>query len=233
MPGGSPVLFVKKRGTSELRLCVDYRKINSIMEPNCYPLLCIGDLLESLRSVEIFTKRDLRGAYNLIRVREADEQKTTFCIRYGSFEYLVLPFWLESWTVTFQAFINHVLGGLVDQFVISYLDDLLIYSESMEHRMQQVTEVQQMLRELYVKLETCQFHLTEVEFLGCRIMPEEKHVDPATVQSVVSWQDPQIKKYLKRFWGFMNYYHKFMSGYSRLTAPFTDCLRRKRPSSGQ
>lgn len=82
--------------------------------------------------------------------------------------------------------------------------------------------------QLYAKLEKCQFHVSTVDFLGYRLMPEGVHMDPAKVQSVVLWQEPQTKKDLQRFLGFANYYHKFVLAYSRLTTPLTDCLKGKK-----
>lgn len=107
--------------------------------PNRYPLPRTGDLLERLRSGKIFTKLDLRAAYNLIRVRVGDEWKATFFTIYGSFKYLVMPFGLQSRTAMFQVFINHVLGGLVDSTVLCYLN-LLIYSDTLEECVKHMEE---------------------------------------------------------------------------------------------
>ena len=106
-PAGSPILFVKKKDGS-LRLCVDYRGLNKITVKNRYPLPLIPNLLDQLRTATHFTKIDLRGAYNLVRIREGDEWKTAFRTRYGHFEYLVMPFGLTNAPAVFQHLMNNI-----------------------------------------------------------------------------------------------------------------------------
>ncbi|XP_013932051.1 PREDICTED: RNA-directed DNA polymerase homolog [Thamnophis sirtalis] len=126
---------------------------------NRYPLPLIPELLERLREATVFTKLDLRGAYNLVRVRAGDEWKTAFGTRYGHFEYTVMPFGLTNAPAIFQHFMNDIVQDLLDQFFIIYLDDILIYSASREDHRQHLGLVLQRLREhrLYAKLEKCQF----------------------------------------------------------------------------
>ena len=107
-PAGAPILFVKKKDGS-LRMCVDYRGLNKVTKKNRYPLPLISGLLEQLRRAKIFTKIDLRGAYNLVRIKEGDEWKTTFRTRYGHFEYNVMPFGLTNAPVVFQHMMNEFL----------------------------------------------------------------------------------------------------------------------------
>ena len=90
----------------------------------------ISEILDRLGRARIFTKLDLRGAYNLIRIRKGDEWKTAFRTHYGSFEFKVMPFGLANAPATFQSYIDRSLQGLLNEFVIVYLDDILIYSES-------------------------------------------------------------------------------------------------------
>jgi len=127
-PAGSPILFVKKKDGG-LRLCVDYRALNAITVRDRYPIPLISEILDRLRRAKTFTKIDLRGAYNLIRVKEGDEWKTAFRTRYGLFEYCVMPFGLANAPSTFQSYIDKALQHLVDVTVIIYLDDILIYSD--------------------------------------------------------------------------------------------------------
>ena len=120
----------KKNG--ELRLYVDYRGLNAITIKNRYPLPLISELLDRLGGSIVFSKLDLRDAYHRIRIREGDEWKIAFCTRYGYFEYLVVPFGLTNVPATFQAYINRALRGLVDDFCVVYLDDILIFFKSEE-----------------------------------------------------------------------------------------------------
>jgi hypothetical protein len=124
----SPILFVKKKDGS-LRLCVDYRGLNKINKKNRYPLPLILGLLDRLRTGKIFTKLDLRGAYNLLRIRPNDEWKTAFRTRYGHFEYTVMPFGLTNAPVVFQHLMNDIFREYMDEFVVVYLEDILIFSK--------------------------------------------------------------------------------------------------------
>src|SRR6266699_6563960 len=129
-PAGSPILFVKKKDGS-LRLCVDYRDLNEKTIKNRYPLLLIQETLMQLSKAKWYTKLDIRGAYNLIRMADGDEWKTAFRTRYGLFESLVMPFGLTNAPASFQNFINDVLRPFLDIFTTAYLDDILIYSSSL------------------------------------------------------------------------------------------------------
>ena len=119
---GTPTLFVKKKDRS-LCMCVDYHGLNKVTKKNHYPLPLISELLEQLGNAKIFTKIELRGTYNLVRVKEMDEWKTTFCTRYGYFEYSIMPFGL----VVFQHMMNDIFWVYLDHFVVIYLDDILLY----------------------------------------------------------------------------------------------------------
>ena len=123
---GSPILWVwKKDGI--LRLYMDYRGLNIITIPNRYPIPLISEILNRLSIAIIFIKLDLRGAYNLIRIKEGMEWMIAFRTRFGSFEYLVLPFGLRNAPITFQSYIDSYLRPYLDHFVVVYLDDILIY----------------------------------------------------------------------------------------------------------
>jgi Reverse transcriptase (RNA-dependent DNA polymerase) len=137
---GYLILFVPKPG-GKLRLCVDYRRLNEIIIKNRYALPLISELHDRIRGAKWFTTLDLRGAYNLIRMKEGEEKKTTFRTRYGSYEYLVMPFGLTNAPATFQSLVNDTLKGYLDIFCVAYLDDILIYSETLEQHVEHVRKV--------------------------------------------------------------------------------------------
>ncbi|KAI0991344.1 hypothetical protein K3495_g16843, partial [Podosphaera aphanis] len=142
----SPVLFVRKPGGG-LRFCVDYRALNNITKKNLYPLPRIDDSLRQLLKAQMFTRLDLRGAYNQIRIKPGDEPKTAFRTRYGLYQYKVMPFGLTNAPATCQQFVNDVLREFLDIFVVVYLDDILIYSENPAHHDEHVRKVLQKLQE--------------------------------------------------------------------------------------
>ena len=231
-PAGAPFFFVEKKDSS-LRPCIDYRKLNDVTVKNRYPLPLISELLERLRAAKIFTKLDLRGAYNLVRIRPGDEWKTAFRTRYGHFEYLVMPFGLCNAPATFQHFINDVLRDMLDLFVVVYLDDILIFSENLEQHREHVCRVLQRLREqsLYIKLEKCEFEQTTTQFLGYIISPEGLSMDPRKIQAVIDWPPPKNEKEIQRFVGFANFYRKFIRNFSKIITPITQLTKKTVPFS--
>src|SRR5258705_2025758 len=130
-PWGSPILFVKKKDGS-LCLCMDFRALNRVTEKDHYPLPLISDLLMSPAPTRIYSKIDLKHAYHLVRIAEGDEPKTAFHTCYGSYEWQVMPFRLSNVPAAFQRFINEVLRDLMDICTVGYLDNVLIYSDSLE-----------------------------------------------------------------------------------------------------
>jgi len=133
-PGGAPVLFAKKKD-GILRLCVDFRNLNKITRKDRYPIPLVTNLLNQLGSVKVYTKLDLRAGYYNVCIAAGHEWKTTFRMHYGSFEFLVMPMGLTNAPTMFQAFMNHSFQDMTDIFVVIYLDDILIFSNSLaEHQ---------------------------------------------------------------------------------------------------
>jgi Reverse transcriptase (RNA-dependent DNA polymerase) len=185
-PAGAPILFVPKKDGG-LRLCVDYRGLNRVTLKNRYPLPLINEAMDRLVGAKRFTKIDLKDAYHRIRIRPGDEWKTAFRTRYGHFEYRVMPFGLANAPATFQAYINKALGGLLDDFCVVYLDDILVYSHDAAAHTDHVLEVLDRLRQykLYANLEKCVFSTDSVEFLGFIISANGVSVDPARIATIV------------------------------------------------
>ncbi len=229
-PAGAGVFFVKKKDGS-LRPCIDYRGLNNITVKNTYPLPLMSSAFERLQGASFFTKLDLRNAYHLVRIREGDEWKTAFNTPRGHFEYCVLPFGLSNAPAVFQALVNDVLRDMLDQFIYVYLDDILIFSHSLQEHVQHVRRVLQRLLEngLYVKAEKCAFHAQSVPFLGYIVSVEGMRMDPDKSQAVVDWPTPESRKALLRFLGFANFYRRFIRNFSQLAAPLTALTSTKIP----
>ena len=166
-PWGAPVLFAKKKDKT-LRLCINYRKLNRVTIKNRYPLPRIDDLFDQLRGARVYSKIDLRTGYHQLRVREIDISKTTFRMRYEHFEFTVMPFGLTNALAAFMDLMHRVFQPYLDQFVVVFVDDILIYSQSEWEHEYHLRIVLQLLRDhqLYAKFSKCEFWLTEVKFLG-------------------------------------------------------------------
>ena len=224
---GSPVLFVKKKDGS-LRLCVDYRKLNAVTKKNAYPIPPMAQLLTVFQGANIFSKLDLRGAYNLLRIKEGDEYLTAFRTKWGSYEYLVMPFGLTNAPASFQNLVNDIFSDLLEIFVVVYLDDILVYSKSLEEHIGHVTQVLHRLRNnnLYAKASKCVFHTNTVDYLGYVVSPEGLSMDQSKVARILDWPEPSSIKTLQSFLGFANFYRKFIHNYSKKTVNLTSLLKK-------
>ena len=237
-PAGYPILFAPKKDGS-LRLCVDYRKLNDITVKNRYPLPNIEELQDRLAQANWFSKIDLKGAYNLIRMKEGEEWKTAFRTRYGHYEYMVMPFGLTNAPATCQMMINDTLREHLDKTVVAYLDDILIYTTGtlQEH----VHDVQQVLtklqaRNLKANPKKCEFHTKETEFLGFIIGVDGIRIDPSKIAAIKEWPTPTCVKDIQSFLGLTNYNRKFVESYSEKALPLVDLTRKDTPfkwDSGQ
>ena len=226
-PSGAPILFIKKKDGS-LRLAVDYRGLNRITKKDRYPLPLIPDLLDRLRSARVFTKIDLRGAYNLVRIAQGDEWKTAFRTRYGSYEFQVMHYGLTNAPASFQRFMNDCFKDLLDVCVVVYLDDILIYSEDPTEHATHVREVLRRLRanSLFAKLEKCEFNVNTTSFLGFVISPDGLQMDDTKVQVIRDWPTPRKVKDVQSFLGFANFYRRFIANYSDMSVPLTRLTRK-------
>jgi hypothetical protein len=130
-PWGCPTLFVVKKD-KELRLCVDYRPLNVIIIKNKYPLPRIDILFDQLTGAQVFSKIDLRSGYHQIKIHAEDIPRTTFSMRYGLYEYLVMSFGLTNALAHFMYFMNSVFMPELDKFVVVFIDDILVYLKNME-----------------------------------------------------------------------------------------------------
>ncbi|KAK3518108.1 hypothetical protein QTP70_033325, partial [Hemibagrus guttatus] len=227
-PAAAGFFFVGKRDGG-LRPCIDYRGLNAITVRYPYPLPLVPAALEQLRGARVFTKLDLRSAYNLVRIREGDEWKTAFHTTSGHYEYCVMPFGLTNAPAVFQALINGVFQDLLGKGVIAYIDDILVYSSSMEEHVRMVREVLGRLQQhhLYAKLEKCEFHRSTVTFLGYVISRHGVEMDVVKVQAVTEWPAPTSVRELQRFLGFANFYRRFIRNYSSVAGSLTSLLRGK------
>ncbi|KAI2646712.1 Transposon Tf2-6 polyprotein [Labeo rohita] len=230
-PSSSPTaagfFFVKKKDGG-LRPCVDYRGLNQITVKNRHPLPLTNTALDAVSGAHFFTKLDLRSAYNLVRIREGDEWKTAFITPTGHYETLVMPFGLCNSPAAFQHFINDVLRDMLGRWCYAYLDDILIYSKTLEEHTQHVRAVLQRL--LAHQFTPPALHQHSTTFLGFIISAQGVAMDPQKLEAVRSWPLPTSLKQLQRFLGFANFYRRFIRGFSKTAAPLTALTK---PSRGE
>lgn len=171
---------------------MDYRGLNAVTIKNRYPLPLINDNLDRLQEVQIYTKLDLRGAYNLLDIQEGEGWQTAFRTRYLLFEYLVLPFGLTNATAMLQNFMNDALGEHIDIFFVVYLDDILIYSDTEAEYTVHVRAILNMVHAVGVccKPEKREFHVTTTSFLGYVVSANGVTMSPGEVEAILTWNTP-------------------------------------------
>ena len=207
---GAPLFLVPKKDGKQP--VVNYWKLNNITEKNSTPLPRIDNTLDQLIGSQLFTKIDLKDAFNQMRIKERDKWKTAFKTRYRTFEYLVMPFGPTNAPVTFQKYVNWVLKEELDQERVAYVDNILVTRhDQVTHR----EKVQKILIKLYrarlrAKLAKCQFEVPRVEFLGYVVGKEGVLTDPKKTQAVRDWNPQKTVKQLQAFFGFINFYQKFV-----------------------
>ncbi|KAJ9519236.1 hypothetical protein QJQ45_017895, partial [Haematococcus lacustris] len=214
-PFAAPVLFVRKKDGS-LRLCVDFRALNQ----------------QTLKNrAQVFSKIDLRSGYHQIRVAEEDIPKTAFRTRYGHYEFTVLPFGLCNAPATFQQLMNDVFKPHLDDFVLVYLDDILVFSKSAADHERHLHLTLSLLRQhqLCANLTKCAFWLDTVDFLGHVVSAAGIQPDPTKVKAVLDWPAPQDKHQLRSFLGTANYYRRLLHHHAHRVLPLTDLLRDEQP----
>ena len=181
-------ILIMKKLNNELRICVDYKALNEFIIKNRNAPFLIRDTLAKLCFVKYFSKFDIIVIFNEIRMRHDDKKKTAFFIKYDFFEYVVMLFELCNASRTFQLFINVTLHEYLNNFYISYIDDILIYSKT---RKKHVIQISKMLKRLqkagfFLNINKCEFFVTKVRYLKLIITIEKVKINSVKIKVIVN-----------------------------------------------
>ena len=225
-PYGAPVLFVPKKD-GRWRMCVDYRALNKQTVRDRYPLPRIDDLLDRLGKAKYFTTLDLASGYHQIAVKEEDIPKTAFRTQRGQFEFVVMPFGVTNAPSTFQRMMNSLFKEELDDFVLVYLDDILVFSSTLEEHIAHIQKTLDRLRraKLYARLHKCSFFQRRVEYLGYDVSADGIQPSASKVKAVVEWPRPQGVRDVRGFLGLASFYRRFIKHFSTKAKPLTDLTR--------
>jgi hypothetical protein len=175
---------------------------------------------------------DVRWGYNNVRIKEGDEWKAAFHTNHRLFEPLVMYFGLTNSLGTFQTMMNKIFSDLIIQGVVTvYLDDILIFTDSLEehqHISQMVMERLQK-HKLYLQWDKCEFEQTHIEYLGIIISHNRVEMDPIKVAGVAEWPTPTNKKEVQSFLGFANFYCQFIANFLHHARPLFDLMKKDAP----
>jgi len=226
-PWASNVVLVRKKDGS-YRLCVDYRKLNSVTYKDSYPLPHIDTCLGSMNGAVWFSTLDLRSGYHNIPIREADRDKTAFITRRGCFRYKVMPFGLTCAPSVFQRLMDLVLCGLTYVTCLVYLDDIIVFGCDFGSHLERLREIFSRLRaaNLKVHIKKCSLFQRRVNFLGHVLTKSGIEVQSEKVEAVENWPTPRNLTELRSFVGLCSYYRRFIAGFADLASPLHALTRK-------
>lgn len=231
-PWCSPIWIVPKKidseGKQKWRLVVDYRKLNEKTIDDKYPMPNINEILDKLGKCQYFTTLDLASGFHQIEVHPDDVQKTAFSVEYGLYEYVRMPFGLKNAPATLQRVMNNILRNLIGKCCLVYMDDIIVYSTSLQEHLENLTKIFSILENVNLKIQLgkSQFMKKQVNFLGHLVTDEGVKPDPEKIKVIQNWPTPRNPKELKGFLGLLGYYRKFIRDFAKITKPLTAQLRK-------
>jgi len=225
-PWSAPVVVVKKKN-GDFRMCVDYRRLNSITVKPVYKIPDSQSLFNHLSGATMFSAIDVSSAYYQCEIREEDKKLTAFTTRNGHFEFNRMPFGLSGAPFSFQRLMHAILRDENWLLCLIYLDDILIFSQSFEEHIERIRVIFDKIKQSGLKLspDKCNFFLNEVKFLGHVVSSDGLKTDPDKIKALKEWPLPATVTEMRQFLGFANYYRKFVRSYAELTVSLETMLK--------
>ncbi|BHF62235.1 hypothetical protein SprV_0200521600 [Sparganum proliferum] len=229
-PWASPIVLVKKKDGT-LRLCVDYRRLNSVTKRDSFPPPRIDDTIDALSGAAWFSTLDLASGYWQVEVHPADRAKTAFVVPSGLYEFNMMPFGLANAPATFQRLMTTVLRDITPTACLIYLDDIIVHGKTVEEHNAHLREVLLRLRDagLVLRTDKCKLLQNQTLLLGYILSPSGIHPDPDKISRICEWPTPKTSQEVRSFLGLASYYRKFVRGFAGIAAPLHRLTEKSRP----
>ena len=229
----SPIVICRKKN-GKIRLCVDYRSLNTKTRKDAYPLPRVDEMFDHLAGAKYFSTVDLKSAYNQVEVAESDRHKTAFTTPMGLYEYSKMPYGLCNSPATFQRLMQIVFREEMNEQVIIFLDDIIVYSSTIEEHFRRLELMFQRLAAHGLKIEPSKCHLFQrsVSYLGQVISDQGISPDPDKVKVVQDWEVPENARELRAFLGTAGYHRRYIPHFSQIASPLFDLVNQD-PNKGK
>ncbi len=226
-PWASPIVLVRKKN-GKVRPCVDYRRLNKLVQPPASPLPRIQDCLDAVAGSSMFSSLDLTSGYFQIPVKAEDIPKTAFATKFGHYEFTTMPFGLNASSSTFQRTMEIALRGLQWDVCLIYIDDVVVHSSTLEEHVQRLDIVLERIHNAGLKLnaEKCTMLQPEISMLGFVVNEDGVRPDPNNTAKVEQWTPPRNVKEVRRAVAFGSYYRRFIKDYARMVKPLVELTKK-------
>ena len=229
-PWAFPVVLVKKKDNTT-RFCVDYRRLNQITVKDAGPIPIIADTIDNLNNSKYFSKLDFRSGYWSIEMDNKSKEKTAFVTFLGLFQFLVMPFGLTNAPSSFQRYLQYCLSDILYKYCCVYIDDIIIFSDTMENHIEHLSQVFERLSSHNLRLNPgkCEFATEEISYLGHVISPDGIRPDPDKTTSIENFPVPKTLRDIRAYLGLTSYYRRFVKNYSKIAFPINQLLKKDSP----
>ena len=224
----SPLVLVRK-SSGDLRICVDYRKLNEATVLTSYPLPNLTETLDRLAGATFFTSIDMVSGYHQIEVAEEDKAKTAFISPYGLYQYCRMPYGLAGAPATFQSVVEDMVQVLDIDDILAYLDDVICFHATFDKHLDGVRKLLEMLRRAGFKLSAkkCQFAKRSVKFLGHIIDHMGVRPVPEKLELIRNWKIPESEDELRQVLGVCTFWRRFVKDFARIAVPLHNLLNKQ------
>lgn len=231
-PYNSPLWIVPKKednsGNKKWRIVIDYRNLNDNTIADKYPIPNIDSILDKLGKAQYFSTIDLAKGFHQILVKPEHRQKTAFSTPFGHYEFVRMPFGLKNAPATFQRLMNSVLREYINRICVVYLDDILVFSTSLQEHIDSLSKIFSTLEkaDLKIQVDKCNFFAKETPYLGHILTPEGLMPNKSKIDAIVNLKLPNNQKQIKSFLGLTGYYRKFIRSYAKIAYPMITYLKK-------